>query len=186
MVDEDVAKDGKLRVQRRHFSKVGLERGAEPAQRRRRVQLADLPFDLFRHQLALEICRKSPGALALVQQVISTTRFHEQCSCLPVNDCPGGGMEAADLARTGSSRAASRFSMPITASARLEGSRAAAEWDDPAIKGKYTLHTRTACGMYMTQTEQNANTVCTESGGVVNLRSQEVKTDPRKAAKLLL
>lgn len=55
VVDEDVAQYRQLRVQGRHLAVLGLEGGAEAPQRRRRVELRDLPFDLLGDQLALEV-----------------------------------------------------------------------------------------------------------------------------------
>jgi len=58
MVDEDVSKERELRVQRRDLAKVGLEGRAEASQRCGRVELRNLPFDLFGNEFALEICSK--------------------------------------------------------------------------------------------------------------------------------
>lgn len=55
MVDEDVPQNGQLRVQRRDLPKFGLERRAESPERRGGVELRNLPFDLLRDELALQV-----------------------------------------------------------------------------------------------------------------------------------
>lgn len=55
MVDEDVPEDGQLGVEGGDLPKVGLERGAEPAQGSRGVELGDLVLDLFGQELSFEV-----------------------------------------------------------------------------------------------------------------------------------
>jgi len=103
MVDEDVPEDGQLRVEGGHLAILRFEGGAEPPERRGRVQLRDLPLNLLGDQLALQICGDA--------QLVSFGRANRlgrrqtekdnniQCSCFPVSVWPGGGTDAALLVR---------------------------------------------------------------------------------------
>lgn len=58
MMHEDVAQDGQLRVQWRHFTKFRLERCAEASQRGGGVELGDLELDLLGEEFAFEVCER--------------------------------------------------------------------------------------------------------------------------------
>lgn len=64
MLDEDVPQNGELGFLRRHLALLRLERRAEALQRRGRIELADLPFDLVGNEFSLQVCAVSTPRLA--------------------------------------------------------------------------------------------------------------------------
>lgn len=82
-----------------------LEGRAEAAQGRRGVELVDLPSNLLRDELPLEVCQVKPVSALLSRA--NESRRHSggnlQCSCLPVRVWPGWGTLSCLSMRSGSS-----------------------------------------------------------------------------------
>lgn len=103
MVYKDVAEDGELRVEGGDLPNIGFEGGAKSLEGRGGVELRDFVLDLLRNELALEVWREWMLASFPLFWITSKMMGGLQCSCFPVRDWPGGGIDMLLFERRGSS-----------------------------------------------------------------------------------